>query len=53
MGLGAVQPALAIHATRAYRDHRLDNMITRAERVLLRIHKGQHPLTLVFIHKQP
>ena len=48
-----MQPALAEDAAGADGDLRLNDVITRAQRVALRIEKGKHPFTLVAVHEVP
>ena len=47
-----LQIALAEHAAGADRDLRLDDVIARAERIVLRIEERQHALPLIVVQQE-
>jgi hypothetical protein len=51
--LRTLHPALAEHAARADGDLRLDDVVARAERIVLRVEEGEHALALVVVQQWP
>src|SRR5690606_37354104 len=52
LGLGALQPAFAKHATRTDRYLGLDDVIAATQGVFLGVQQHQYPLALVVVHQE-